>query len=87
MLRELDYGIVAKYLSDGINKPCTLKENNMTGFATFSGPGPGCYPEAIREAKETKKILTLAESVVHDQTAQKFLTKEILKFISSITKK
>lgn len=49
--------------------------------------GPGCYPDAIREAQGDKKILTLAEAVQHDPKAQKYLTSEILKFITTITRK
>jgi Kyanoviridae head maturation protease len=49
--------------------------------------GPGCYPDAIREAQGDKKIMTLAEAVVHDPKAQKYLTAEIQKFIRSLTKK
>jgi hypothetical protein len=49
--------------------------------------GPGCYPDAIREAIETPKIVTLAEALVHDKKAQKYFAEEIKKFISAITKK
>lgn len=48
--------------------------------------GPGCYPDVVREAKEHTKIVSLAEAVVHDPKAQKYLKEEILKFIASITK-
>jgi len=49
--------------------------------------GPGCYPDVIREAKEHTKILTLAEAVVHDPKAQKYLQLEIQKFLRSLTGK
>jgi Prohead core protein serine protease len=49
--------------------------------------GPGCYPDAIREALENKKIMTLAEMYQHDEKAQKYLTAEINKFIRSLTTK
>lgn len=49
--------------------------------------GPGCYPDVVREAQEDKKILTLAEAVVNDAKAQKYLKAEILKFIDGLTKK
>lgn len=48
--------------------------------------GPGCYPDVVRESAENTKIMTLAEAVVHDKTAQKYLTVEINKFIAEITK-
>ncbi len=49
--------------------------------------GPGCYPNAVREATENKKIMTLAEMAVNDPKAQKYLTRDVLKFIASLTKK
>lgn len=49
--------------------------------------GPGCYPDVVREALETPRIVSLSEAVVHDPKAQKYFKEEILKFISSITKK
>lgn len=49
--------------------------------------GPGCYPDVIRESIENPKIMTLAEAVVHDKSAQKYLTKEIFSFLNSLTKK
>ena len=49
--------------------------------------GPGCYPDVVRESQGDKKIMSLAEAVVHDKKAQKYLTAEIQKFIASITKK
>ena len=49
--------------------------------------GPGCYPDVVRESVENTKILSLAEAVQHDKKAQQYLTAEIKKFISSITKK
>jgi hypothetical protein len=49
--------------------------------------GPGCYPDVVREGMENKKILSLAEMAVHDVKAQKHLTKEVISFIRSLTKK
>lgn len=51
-----------------------------------SPSGPGCYPEAIRESLGDKKIMTLAEAMVHDPKAQRYFKSEIQKFISSLTK-
>lgn len=48
--------------------------------------GPGCYPDVVREAVETPKIISLAEAVVHDPKAQKYFAEEIKKFIAAITK-
>lgn len=49
--------------------------------------GPGCYPDVVRESLENKKILSLAEAVVHDPKAQKYFKAEIQKFIANLTKK
>ena len=48
--------------------------------------GPGCFPDVIRESLENPKIITLAEAVVHDDKAQKYLKAEITKFLESLTK-
>jgi hypothetical protein len=48
--------------------------------------GPGCYPDVVREAVGDHKIMTLAEAVVEDPKAQKYLTAEIQKFLRSILK-
>lgn len=47
---------------------------------------PDAYPNVIREALENKKVLTLAEAVVHDKKAQSYFKKEIEKLISSIVR-
>jgi hypothetical protein len=50
---------------------------------------PDAYPQSIREsleiAKNGKSIQTLAEAVIHDQAAQKYLAKEIAAFINALT--
>lgn len=46
--------------------------------------GPGCYPDVVRESVENTKILTLAEAVVNDEKAQKYLKAEIKKFLESL---
>lgn len=48
--------------------------------------GPGCYPDVVRESVENTKIMTLAEAVVHDEKAQKYLKAEIQKFLESLMK-
>lgn len=49
--------------------------------------GPGCYPDVLRESKENHKIISLAEAVCQDKTAQKFFQKEMDAFIRSILKR
>ena len=45
---------------------------------------PDAYPNMVREGLEDKKILTLAEAVIHDDAAQKYFKIEMQKFINSI---
>lgn len=47
---------------------------------------PGAYPNVVQEAMGSKKVLTLAEAVVHDKKAQAYFKKEIASLIESITK-
>lgn len=44
------------------------------------------YPDLVREAQENTKIVTLAEAMVNDPKAQKYLRAEIKKFLRSIIK-
>lgn len=48
---------------------------------------PGTVFESLQNAKNGKQILSLAESVCHDDSAQKFFRKEMLKAISEIFSK
>jgi len=45
---------------------------------------PDARPNLVREAQENTKIVTLAEIVVEDKSAQKYLEKEVKKFLLSI---
>jgi len=47
---------------------------------------PDAYPNVVREAMENKKILSLAEAVVHDPKAQAYFKKEMSLFLEAITK-
>ena len=47
---------------------------------------PDAFPNVIKESMENPKILTLAEAVVHDKSAQKHLQKEIFKFLEILAK-
>lgn len=47
---------------------------------------PDAFPNVIKESMENPKILTLAEAVVHDKSAQRHLQKEIFKFLEILTK-
>lgn len=60
--------------------------NFVTVDIVYNPSGPGCYPNVIKEAQEDQKIMTLAEAVVNDKEAQKYLKQEIMKFLSSINR-
>lgn len=48
---------------------------------------PDAYPNVVAEAMGSKKVMTLAEAVVHDAKAQEYFKKEIASLIAAITKK
>jgi hypothetical protein len=58
--------------------------NFVTADVVSQPSGPGCYPNLVRESMENQKIVTLAEAMVHDATAQKYLRKEMKKFLHSL---
>ena len=47
---------------------------------------PGAYPNVVAEAMGDKKVLTLAEAVVHDVKAQAYFKKEINSLLEAIRK-
>lgn len=47
---------------------------------------PEAYPDLMYESLNSKKILTLAEAVVHDPKAQAYFKKEMAKLIESVFK-
>lgn len=59
--------------------------NLVTVDIVATPSGPGCYPDMVRESMGDKKIVSLAEAVVHDPKAQKYFKEEMQKFIAKIT--
>ena len=47
---------------------------------------PDAYPNVVAEAMGSKKVMTLAEAVVHDPKAQAFFKKEITALLEAIRK-
>ena len=68
-----------------------VNEGNVSDFnlvtvdIVATPSGPGCYPDMVRESMGDKKIMSLAEAVVHDPIAQKYFKEEMQKFIAKIT--
>ena len=48
---------------------------------------PDAFPNAIMEAKNNKRIVSLSEAVVNDPKAQKYFAAEMQKFIERLTKR
>lgn len=59
--------------------------NLVTVDIVATPSGPGCYPDMVRESMGDKKIVSLAEAVIHDPKAQKYFKEEMQKFIAKIT--
>ena len=59
----------------------------VTVDAVATPSAPGAYPNLVRESLENQKVITLAEAVCHDKTAQKFLAKELRAFIDTMLKR
>jgi len=47
---------------------------------------PEAYPNVVQEAMGSKKVMTLAEAVVHDKKAQQYFKKEIFSLLEAIRK-
>jgi hypothetical protein len=47
---------------------------------------PEAYPNVVQEAMGSKKVMTLAEAVVHDKKAQAYFKKEIFSLLEAIRK-
>lgn len=67
-----------------VNESGEVSDFSLVTVDIVSTPSaPDAYPSLVSEALENKKILTLAEAVVHDQKAQEFFKKEMTNFISN----
>jgi hypothetical protein len=67
-----------------VNESGDVSDFSLVTVDIVSTPSaPDAYPSLVSEALENKKILTLAEAVVHDQKAQDFFKKEMTNFISN----
>ena len=59
----------------------------VTVDAVATPSAPGAFPNLVKESIENQKVMTLAEAVCHDGTAQKFLAKELRAFIDTLLKR
>jgi hypothetical protein len=91
-------GLIAKELSVnsgvryGVSSRATgvVNEGIVSGFSlvtidlVVTPSAPGAMPSSITEAIEDARLMTLAESLQHDPTAQKYFKKEISKFVQNV---
>lgn len=56
----------------------------VTVDIVYQPSAPGAYPNVVHEAMGSKKVMTLAEAMVHDSKAQKHFAKEIKVFLESL---
>lgn len=70
-----------------VNESGNVSDFSFTTVDIVSQPSaPNAYPDAVMEALGSKKVMTLAEAVVHDKKAQQYFKKEILGLLESIRK-
>ena len=67
-------------------------EGRVSGFSLVTvdvvatPSAPNAYPSQVMESlTDNKKIMTLAEAVIHDQKAQKYLAAELASFFEKLT--
>jgi hypothetical protein len=58
--------------------------NFVTVDIVATPSAPKAYPDLVREALENHKVVTLAEALAQDDSAQKYLKSEISKFLSRV---
>jgi hypothetical protein len=94
-------GLIAKELSInsgvryGVSSRATgvVNEGIVSGFSlvtidlVVTPSAPGAMPTSITEAIQSAKIMTLAESLQHDPSAQKYFSKEIANFVQNVLNK
>jgi len=56
----------------------------VTVDIVYQPSAPDAYPNVVQEALQNTKVLSLAESLVHDPKAQKHFAKEIKSFLESL---
>lgn len=93
-------GNIAKALIEGgvrlgVSSRGTGNVNESGGVSDFSfvtvdivsqPSAPNAYPDAVMEALGSKKVMSLAEAVVHDPKAQQFFKREIMDLLEALRK-
>ena len=70
-----------------VNESGSVSDFSFVTVDIVSQPSaPDAYPDAITEAMGTKKVMTLAEAMVHDPKAQAYFKKEMASFLEALRK-
>lgn len=70
-----------------VNESGDVSDFSFVTMDIVSTPSaPEAFPDVVTEALGSKKVMTLAEAVVHDKKAQAYFKKEIGALISAITR-
>lgn len=83
------YGVSSRgtgVVSEGMVSNFALQTIDLVATPSAMGAYPTPMYEALQEQKG-RKVLTLAEALREDPTAQRFFADEVKKFLASITKK
>lgn len=68
-----------------VNESGNVSDFSFVTVDIVSQPSaPDAYPDAITEAMNSKKVMTLAEAMVHDPKAQAFFKKEMNSFLDAL---
>lgn len=83
-------GVSSRGTGNVTNEGYVSDFNFVTIDIVATPSAPDAYPSMVREhlenTKKGNKVMTLAEAVVHDSTAQKFFEKELRAFMSTLMK-
>jgi hypothetical protein len=72
--------------SGNVNEGKVSQFNLVTVDVVATPSAPDAYPSHVmEELMGNKKIMTLAESVIHDEKAQKYFKKELAIFFEVLT--
>jgi Prohead core protein serine protease len=71
-----------------VNEAAIVSDFSFVTVDIVSQPSaPDAYPNVVAEALASKKVMSLAEAVVHDKKAQAYFTKEVKNLIAAVTRK
>jgi hypothetical protein len=72
--------------SGNVNEGVVSQFSLVTVDIVATPSAPNAFPGHVMESlQDNKKIMTLAESVIHDDTAQKYFKKELASFFEKLT--